>query len=426
MKLLVYGLNFSPELIGIGKYTGEMARWFARRGHEVRVVTAYPYYPQWRVAAPYRGVGWRRERIDGITLYRCPLWVPQRPGAARRIVHLLSYALSSAPVALWQGATWRPDAVIGVEPTLLAAPAAAMAAWLGGSLSWLHIQDFEVEAAFGVGLLEGDGLRRLGVGLEGAVLRAFDRVSTISPAMAEGVRRKGVPAERVRLLPNWAAIDEIYPTAEPSPLRRELRLPAGVAVALYAGNMSEKQGLECLVETARRLRFAPHIRFVFAGEGAARARLEAMSAELDNVHFLPLQPPERLNDLLNLADIHLLPQRRGVADLVMPSKLLGMLASARPVVAGADPEAAVARAVAGCGVVVPPEEGAAMAEAVLALAADPARRAALGLAGRQRVIAEWSRDAVLAKLERWIEELRPPERQRAKRSALWKAEAPHE
>jgi colanic acid biosynthesis glycosyl transferase WcaI len=76
--------------------------------------------------------------------------------------------------------------------------------------------------------------------------------------------------------------------------------------------------------------------------------------------------------------------------------------------------------------VVPPEEGAAMAEAVLALAADPARRAALGLAGRQRVIAEWSRDAVLAKLERWIEELRPPERQRAKRSALWKAEAPHE
>src|SRR6185312_17358347 len=133
------------------------------------------------------------------------------------------------------------------------------------------------------------------------------------------------------------------------------------------------------------------IRFVFAGEGAARRRLEAMSVGLGNVMFLPLQPAERLNDLLNLADIHLLPQRRGVADLVMPSKLLGMMASGRPVVAGAHPASALGAVVASCGVVVAPEDGAAMAEAVAMLARDCEQRTALGAAGRRRVIAEWSK-----------------------------------
>jgi colanic acid biosynthesis glycosyl transferase WcaI len=133
-----------------------------------------------------------------------------------------------------------------------------------------------------------------------------------------------------------------------------------------------------------------------------------MGAGLDNVIFLPLQPVERLNDLLNLADIHLLPQRRGVADLVMPSKLLGMLSSGRPVVAGADPASALGQVAAACGLVVAPEDGAAMAEAVRLLAADAGLRAALGAAGRERVIAEWSRDAVLGDFARRLAE--PPPR----------------
>lgn len=133
-----------------------------------------------------------------------------------------------------------------------------------------------------------------------------------------------------------------------------------------------------------------------------------MSEGLGNVMFLPLQPAERLNDLLNLADLHLLPQRAGVADLVMPSKLLGMMASARPVIAGTQAESALGRVVSACGIVVPPEDGAAMAGAVRLLAGDPDRRAALGRAGRERVVAEWGRDAVLAQLGRWLGEFARP------------------
>jgi colanic acid biosynthesis glycosyl transferase WcaI len=410
VKILIHGLNYRPELIGVGKYTGEMALWLAQAGHDVRVVTAYPYYPAWRIAPPYRGARWMRETAGGVRVWRCPLWVPRRQSAAKRVWHLLSFAASSAPVVMWQAIAWRPDVVIGVEPTLLAAPATLMAARLSGAAAWLHVQDFEIEAAVATGLVESAAVARLSVAVEAMLLRRFDRISAISPAMCAHARGKGVAPRRVILLPNWAAIDEIGPLDGPSPLRAELSLADDAVVALYSGNMSEKQGLETLVATARALEAERGIRFVFAGEGAARGRLEAMSAGLGNVMFVPLQPAERLNDLLNVADIHLLPQRSGVADLVMPSKLLGMMASGRPVVAGAYPEAALAQAVASCGLVVPPEDGAAMAAAVLALARDPARRKALGTAGRHRAVAEWSREAVLGHLAQALAELDPTPR----------------
>jgi colanic acid biosynthesis glycosyl transferase WcaI len=408
VKFLLHGLNYQPELIGVGKYTGEMAEWLAAQGHEVRVVSAYPYYPQWRVTAPYRNRGWRTEQSGGVRVLRCPLWVPRQPRALARALHLASFAASSAPVVLWQAMRWRPDIVVGFEPTLFAAPATLAAARLSGAAAWLHVQDFEIEAAFATGLVASPTLARWTVGFENFWLRRFDRVSAISRAMCAHAAEKGVAPARIALVPNWAATDDIHPLPHPSPMRAALGIAQDAIVALYAGNMSEKQGLETLVDTARALAGTPGIRFVFAGEGAARARLETASAGLENVMFLPLQPVERLNDLLNLADIHLLPQRRGVADLVMPSKLLGMMASGRPVVAGAHDGSTLAEVAESCGIAVAPEDGIAMADAVRRLAATPAQRAELGAVGRRRVVAEWGRDAVLGQFVRAAAELRAP------------------
>jgi colanic acid biosynthesis glycosyl transferase WcaI len=273
-------------------------------------------------------------------------------------------------------------------------------------VSWLHIQDFEVEAAFGAGHVEGDRLRRFAIAIENRIVRAFDYVSTISPAMVERLNRKGVAAERIRLLPNWVDTDEIMPLPGPSAFRTELGFPPDDVIALYAGNLGRSQGLETLVETARALTGERRLRLVIAGDGAAAAKIKAMSAGLGNVHFLPLQPTNRLNDLLNLGDIHLLPRRRGVVDCNMPSKLLGMLASGRPIVAGAEPEGDLGQVVRSCGVVVPPEDGVAMAEAIKLLARDPARRAVLGAAGRDRAVAYWGRNLVLRQFEQCFEEVR--------------------
>ncbi len=201
------------------------------------------------------------------------------------------------------------------------------------------------------------------------------------------------PPDRRVLFRNWVDCTAIRPIDGVNPLRAELGL-GDATVALYAGAMGEKQGVETLVDLAAPLA-AAGVQLVLAGAGAARPRLEAALAGRPGVHLLPVQPAERLNELLNLADIHLLPQRADAADLVMPSKLTGMLASGRPVVAGAAPGTELHRAVADCGIAVPPGDAAAMTRAVLDLAGDPTRRRALGAAARARAEAEWDREAIL-------------------------------
>jgi colanic acid biosynthesis glycosyl transferase WcaI len=386
LKILIHALNFAPELIGVGKYTGEMVGWLASHGHDVRVVAAPPYYPAWRVDAAYSRIRYRRETWPaangaGVPVWRCPLWVPRRPSGLKRVLHLGSFAASSAP-AMWAQVRWRPDLVLAIAPTLLSAPATLLTARLSGARTWLHIQDLEVDAAFDLGMLRGGKARAAAQAAERWLLGRFDRVSTISEAMRERLLAKGVPGDRALLFPNWADIDAIMPLAQPSTFREQLGLAPGTCVALYAGNLGAKQGLELLIDAARRLRRVPKLAFVIAGTGAARESLEAMGSELSNLYWLPLQPTERLNDLLNLADIHLLPQRADAADLVMPSKLTGMLASGRPVIATAQPHTQLGRVVGGCGVVVPPGDGAALADAIARLAGDAEQRRVLGAAAR--------------------------------------------
>jgi len=397
MKILVYGINYAPELTGTGKYTAEMAEWLAARGHQVSVVTAPPYYPQWRVQPGYRAGRYQRETLRGVDVRRAPLWVPARPGGAKRLAHLASFALSSLP-SLLRAAVSRPDLVFVVEPALFCAPAAWLAARLCGARAWLHIQDYEVDAAFELGLLKGAGLRGLVRRAETWLMRRFDRVSTISGRMLERALAKGVDPARALLLPNWIDVDRISPD-EGGDLRAELGIPPQAVVALYSGNMGGKQGLLTLADAARRLSAHEGIWFVFCGQGPERAPLQDACAGLRRVVFLDLQPAERLGALLRTADIHLLPQRAGAADLVMPSKLTGMLASGRPVVCGAAEGTELAGVVRHCGLLVAPEDGGALAGAVRALADDSARRHALGEAARQYAQAHLHVESVLATAE---------------------------
>lgn len=384
MRILIYGLNYAPEVTGVGKYTAEMAELFATRGHEVRVVCAPPYYPQWRVHEGYRAWRYKRETLGGVGVWRAPLWVPSRQGGLKRIVHLASFALTSLPL-LARLSAWRPQAVMLIVPTLFCAPGALLLARAVGASSWLHIQDFEVDAAFDLGLLQG-GASRLGRAAragERALLRRFDVVSSISSRMVERAIDKGVDPSRAVCLPNWVDTHAIFPLPYPSLFRRRLGISQENTVVLYSGNMGAKQGIEILADVATALAGRSDISFVFCGDGAAKRELIARCQPLRNCHVLPLQPASMLNELLNVADIHVLPQRNDAADLVMPSKLTGMLASGRAVVAMARPGTSLFDVVSNHGVVVPPEDGNALAAAIAALADDPERRAALGRAARR-------------------------------------------
>jgi len=402
LRILLHGINYSPELTGIGKYSGEMAEWLAARGHRVRVVTAPPYYPAWRVRTDYRAWSYKTEPGNGpddVRVYRCPIYVPRRPSGNTRLLHLGSFMLSSLPIMLSQ-AQWRPDVVLTVEPTLLSSVAGVTTARLAEAVAWLHVQDFEVDAAFGLGLLPGEGrAHKLAEMLDRRTMCLFDHISTVSEKMMQRLPEKGVPIEKTVMFPNWVDTDVIAPLPGVSRLRQQLGLGPERVVLMYAGNMGMKQGLELLPFLAQEFAPDPRIHFVFCGDGAYHAQLAAMVRGAANVTMLPLQPFDRLNDLLNAADIHLLPQRPDAADLVMPSKLTGMLASGRPVIATAAPGTQVALALGSCGIAVPPLDNSALFAAVRTLADEPQMRHALGVAARAHAVEHLGRERVLERFE---------------------------
>ncbi|EBQ8684175.1 colanic acid biosynthesis glycosyltransferase WcaI [Salmonella enterica subsp. enterica serovar Virchow] len=330
MKILVYGINYSPELTGIGKYTGEMVAWMAREGHEVRVITAPPYYPQWKVGERYSAWRYRREEGEA-TVWRCPLYVPKQPSTLKRLLHLGSFALSSF-FPLMAQRRWKPDRIIGVVPTLFCTPGMRLLATLSGARTVLHIQDYEVDAMLGLGMA-GKGKRgsvaRLATVFERSALRNVDNVSTISRSMMNKAREKGVAAEKILFFPNWSEVARFQDVndADVTALRQQLGLPEGKKIVLYSGNIGEKQGLEKVIDAAERLRDRPLI-FAIVGQGGGKARLENMARErgLPNIKFLPLQPYDALPALLKMGDCHLVVQKRGAADAVLPSKLTNILA----------------------------------------------------------------------------------------------------
>ena len=398
MKILFYGINFAPELTGIGKYTGEMVQWFAEQGHEVRVITAPPYYPAWKVSESYQNT-YVTEQWNGVTVYRTPLWVPAQPSGVKRLVHLASFALSSLPTLFKQWA-WKPDVVWTVEPALMCAPATVAFAKLNGAKSWLHIQDYEVNAAFDMGLIKAKWLRGFVEACERWLMRCFDRVSSISGQMLKLARAKGMDEQKVISFPNWVDISAIQPLKEASLYRKELKIGEDKIVVLYSGNMGGKQGLEILAEAAQIIaeQKIENIQFVFCGNGAGRADLEQACTGLNNIMFLDLQPFERLGELLGLADIHLLPQRADAADLVMPSKLTGMLASGKSVVATALAETELGHVItqgAQCGLIVEPENAQALADAIIQLSQDKERRQQFGENGRKYAENSLSKDQIL-------------------------------
>lgn len=400
MRILVVGLNFAPELTGVGKYSGEMAAWLARRGHDVAVVTTRPYYPQWTRASGLGRWTWQSELWQGCHLVRCPLYVPRHMNAVRRILHLGSFALSSAPAAAARAIRGKVDLVLGVVPTLLSAPIALAVARSCGAAAWLHVQDLEIDAAGGVGLIKHRGLLGAALALEAMLVKRFDLVSAISPKMLEAVAHKGVAPERLMLFPNWVDMSLIFPTGDSGKMRAELGLPADACIALYSGSMGRKQGLDYVIAAARRLsRTAPAPIFVLAGAGPALAELRDAAEGLANVRFLPLQPDARFNEFLNMGDIHLLPQKRDAADLVMPSKLGAMLAAGKPVVATVPAGSQVALMLDGAGVVVPPEDDSALASAIAALAEDAPRRRALGDAALRRARETVEAESILSQAE---------------------------
>jgi colanic acid biosynthesis glycosyl transferase WcaI len=258
---------------------------------------------------------------------------------------------------LWRMLRRRPDVVLCIEPTFAVAPVALFGAWLIRARTVLHVQDLEVDAAIAVGHVRLPAmLRRMAFGIESWLLRRFSMVVTISNQMAAELLAKGADGDRVRVIRNWVDSARIRPLDRPSAYRAELGFAEDDFIVLYAGQIGAKQSLHLLFDAAQALVAEPNIRFVVAGEGPLKESFTKRYGHLPNLTLLPLQPEERLCEFLNLADCHLLPQDPAVADLVLPSKLGGMLASGKRIIATADPQSEMAEFLGEAAEIVTPAE----------------------------------------------------------------------
>ena len=234
----------------------------------------------------------------------------------------------------------------------------------------MHVQDFEVPAFCRLGFFKSGLFEKIATFFEGVITRRFDSVSTICYSMLDRLKELGVARSKRHFIPNWVDIETIQPLARAESLKSRFNIPEDKIVMLYSGNLGEKQGLGMVIKAADILKNSrPEMLFVIVGDGAARQRLEndAEIKELGNVHFHPLQPLEDLPALLATADVHLVVQKRGAADVVMPSKLTGILAAGGTALITADPDTELGRLIEkfpGIGVLVEPEDVSAFIEGV--------------------------------------------------------------
>jgi colanic acid biosynthesis glycosyl transferase WcaI len=331
-RLLLIGGNFSPEPTGIGKYNGEMIAWLAAHGYECSVLTTYPYYPQWKVEGAYAKNAWwyTKEKVKAakgatVTVYRCPHYVPKNPTGLRRILSDASFFVSALVRLIPLLFGKKHDLVLSVVPAFHMGLLGVLYKKIRGAMFLYHIQDLQIEAAQQLGMIPSRTIIKLLYKTEAFILRQADHVSTISEGMLKKIEQKC--AKKVHLFPNWVDTSLFYPLENTASVKEEYGFLPSDKIVLYSGAIGEKQGLETVLHAAKDLQQQP-VKFVICGSGPYKEKLLNLKTELglENVTFLPLQPFEKLNAFLNMADVHLVLQKADAADLVMPSKLTTILA----------------------------------------------------------------------------------------------------
>lgn len=400
LKIAVLGINYAPELTGIAPYTTGLARGLAARGHHVEVLTGFPHYPEWKRMDP--GAGLRRVDLDDrVRVRRFAHVVPRRPGGFGRAVMELTFGLQVV-AARWN----RPDVVVCVTPPLLAAAMAIVRArsiWRGPAVGAV------LHDVYSTGVVETGAMTtrsaRLVSALESTTLRMADSVAVIHGGFTDIlVQQLGVDRDRVRAIRNWNHVSAPDPIASAS-----FRISHGWApdevVVLHAGNMGVKQGLENVVAAARLAEQQNRrARFVLLGDGNQRARLEAAAAGLSTLKIMPPVSDEVFPAALGAADVLLVNERPGVAQMSVPSKLTSYFTSGKPILAATDADGLTARELdaSGAGVKVPADRPDLLLDEAMRLGADRAIATQLGEAGRRYSAKVLSEETALDLYEDWV------------------------
>ncbi|HWQ34862.1 MAG TPA: glycosyltransferase family 4 protein [Blastocatellia bacterium] len=406
MKVLVISLYYEPDLCqsNVPIIRG-LCEDLVRAGHEVTVLTSFPHYSCSAVWPEYRGRIFERDAINGVRVFRSYIYVTDKRSVIGRILNYLSFNLSSTLAGLLTG---RQDVIFVMSPPLTI----GVTGWLLGCLKrtgfCYNVQDIWPEVAVKLGMLRSRRLISFFEWLEKFIYQRARRLFVISDEFKASLSGKGVPEDKIEVIPNFTDTEFIRPLERDNQFARAHGM-TGKFVALYAGNVGLSQGLEVILDAADRLRERRDILFLIVGHGSSRDELiqEAQRRGLENVRFLPLQPEADVPLLYASCDVALIPLRHGITENSVPCKTYSIMAAARPCIAGVDAGSNVWKLIerAGCGVCIPAEDGAALADAVRRMQADEEQRAAMGRNGRAYVVQHFARTAITERYRGALEKL---------------------
>jgi colanic acid biosynthesis glycosyl transferase WcaI len=413
MRVQFLCTNYTPEKNGMAPFATGLCERFAKHGHEVTAIVAFPYYPAWRVWDGYRGRLFQTEHINDVSVRRTWHFVPKRPsGLLQRLTHDLTFTLSVFLSGLFSSGF---NVVCCVCPP----PTVALAAYM---LSKVHrkpyviiLTDLASDAAMATGILK-DGLAvRMARAIEGFGYRQADRVVCICDGFVEKLTERGIAPDRLKLIPLWGDTENVYPITGATKFRQANGISDQQFLVMHTGNMGKKQDLMNVVRAAELSKDLNDIVWLLIGQGEELAALEEAirQRQLRNIRLLPLQPADALAEMYSAASVLLLNQKAAVVESVIPSKLLTYMAAGRPILAAVSDKSETARYVerAKCGRIIHSEDPMALVEAALSLRADGALREKLGSNGRAYVLEHFTKDKILREYEllfsRYEDEVRP-------------------
>ncbi len=403
MKILVWGINYGPEVTGIAPYNQGLCEFLVSQGNEVHMLTTFPYYPQWKKREVDRGIIYRKEEMNGVQVHRCWHYVPPQPTALQRIAHEASFVCHAFLRALFIS---KIDRIILISPPLPIGVAGFVLSLFKRAPFIFHIQDLQPDAGIHLGLIPSPILQRFLYFCERLIYSRANKITVISQTMKKIIENKGHPSEKILLFPNWfhpveSGVNSLFS------FRESLGVPNSALLMVYSGNFGKKQGLEIFVEAAGKLA-SEKGHWIFCGDGAAKAELirRVEELQLKQVYFLPLQELPRYRRLLEEADLCLVSQIGGTGRFFFPSKLLSILSHGKPVLTVANEDSELAHAVIeGFGVNHSSYSSDEIAATIEELHANPLRLKEMGERGREYV-QQFDQQKILGEFEKRLKNMR--------------------
>lgn len=407
MQILIYSYNYYPEPIGIAPLMTQLAEGLVKRGHQVRVITAMPWYPEGEINPDYRKKLFLTEEINGVQVQRSYIWTRRK----RNLINRAAFELSFMFLSLFQAFRgWRPDVILLTVPGLPVCLPAALLSSVYNCPLVLNLQDILPDAAVHTGMISNSKVIKILRWLEKFAYKTSDKIAVIADGFTENIVKKGVPRDKIVEIPNWADIDFIKPLPTDASYFRHIYKLQNKFVVLYSGNIALTQGLETVIDAAEHLQHIPEIAVVIVGETSALEKLEKYCQEKNidrnNIHLIPFQPQNKLPEMLAAADVGLVVQKKNVLDFNMPSKIPVLLASGRTIIGSVPKTGTAISAIrkSGGGIITEAEDSQKLAQAIIKLYKDQEITKKLGKQGRDYAEQHYSFESSLDRYEQLFEE----------------------